>query len=49
MNILNFTRNNNIFNAHTIHDNKIIIFEHQLYYFLLVMLLIVIKIKIFIP
>jgi hypothetical protein len=33
MNILNFTKNNNIFNAHIIHDNKIIIFEHQLYYF----------------
>jgi hypothetical protein len=47
MNILNFNKNNNIFNTNTIHYNKIIIFVTPTILFLRVILLIIIKIKIF--
>jgi hypothetical protein len=48
MNILNFSKNNNIFNANTIHYNKIIIFATPIILFLRVIFLIIIKINIFI-
>jgi hypothetical protein len=47
MNILNFNTHNNIFNANTIHYNKIIIFVTPIILFFRVILLIIIKIKIF--
>jgi hypothetical protein len=48
MNILNFSKTNNIFNANTIHYNKIIIFVTPIILFLRITLLIIRKIKIFI-